>query len=155
MSLLKPLEGMKNVLSTGGILKKLGSAAGILKFAKGIPLIGQILTAGFALVDSFSGWSNAKEILGKTSVSLADKAAAALGEAVNGLLLGIPDWIVRQFGGRNLSSVLATTKDGVSYFFQQTGTFTKNTFYALGKMIPGVSSILDIVTGKQIGRAHV
>lgn len=138
MTLLRPLEGLKNVISTSGLWKTFTTAAATITkpgLLKGI--LGKLalpLTALMGVVDAFSGWSNADKILGKdaSKLTLTDKISAAFGNMWNSVFLGIPDMIVQYFGGRNLASFGATIHD-----------YVKTSFMMVAKRIPGVRTLVD------------
>lgn len=113
-NILKPLIGLKNLFAASGITKVFGMIAPVLKvFPK---LLGKLMlpiTIIMGIADAFSGWSNAKEYLGKLDVSFGDKIASTLGTVINGLLLGIPNWLIEKFGGGNLQKLMMHAKDGI------------------------------------------
>lgn len=117
-TIFSPMAGLTNILSSSGVTKMLTGAGTAIKFLP--KLLGKLfwpITALMSLADGFSGWSNAENILGKNSVTFGDRLSAAVGSAINGVLFGVPDWLVQQFGGDNLSSFLASSKDAISSGF--------------------------------------
>lgn len=145
--ILAPLAGLKNVLTSSGVMKLLATATTGLKFLPRV--LGKLflpITALMGIVDSFKGWSNAEAILGKSNVSFWDRVSSAIGSAVNGLLLGIPDWLVGMFGGGNTSTLLASAKDkvvdGIKVMGNGIGTFAYNAASYLFSNIPSVANLL-------------
>ena len=67
---------------------KFGKVA--VKFTKGIPIIGQIITAFLAIFDFASGFGNAAKIAGKAqeAVTLGDKIQAGIASVLSGLTFG-------------------------------------------------------------------
>lgn len=154
-ALFKPLIGLKNVLFSSGILK---SVATFARFAGGgvVKILGKLawpLTAILGIVDGISGWMNADKLLGKASggASFTDKIASAAGAIVNGLLLGIPNWLLDQFGGPNLSKVLANGKDvmfkGISFLGRGIMKLAIDTMQGAITLIPKViKTVLTVGT---------
>lgn len=134
---------------TKGSAKVLSSMSWV---AKSLPrVLGKLflpITALMGIVDGFKGYKNAESILGKSSVSVADRVMTSIGSAVNGVLLGIPDWIASKFGAKNLSSFLVGSKDvvakagaGMTKFFGALGTSVSNTITNMWDSIPSWSEL--------------
>ena len=126
----------KNIFSGGaGVASKMmGGIGDIAKFLpKAIGLIGKgisklfwPITAAIGIFDSFKGAFKADEILGKKT-SLTEKVLTGLASGINGLLMGIPDWLSNQVGFKNfavLTDKIADSIKGVGtsiYDFVSTG----------------------------------
>lgn len=136
MALLRPLEGLKNIITSSGVWKQITALAPKIS-SRGIMTgvlrkFGLFATAALGLVDFFSGWKNAESILGKAKATFTDKMAAAFGTMWNNVFLGIPDMVVQYFGGSSLAS-----------FGSKVGIFVKESFKLIGSKIPGVSLLVD------------
>ncbi|QXV74097.1 putative tail protein [Rhizobium phage RHEph12] len=146
-NILKPLVGLKNLINASGMFKVFGKLTPLLKvFPK---LLGKLfipITIIMGIVDAFSGWSNASEYLGKLNVSFGDKAASAIGTLVNGLLLGIPNWLLEQFGGTNLQKLMMHAKDGIwrgiTALGSGLGTITEGAFNWISKQVSDIRQYL-------------
>lgn len=150
-NIMKPLEGLKNIFSASGTFKSILSW--VPKLAVVPKLLGKLflpITALFGIADGFSGWKNAESLLGKDKVTLADRFTSSVGSIVNGLFLGIPDWLVQKFGGRNLSSVFATSKDkivdGVVTLKDGVSTLMSNGFSWLNNRLPSAEVLFKAVS---------
>lgn len=150
-NIMKPLEGLKNIFSASGAFKSILSW--VPKLAVVPKLLGKLflpITALFGIADGFSGWKNAESLLGKDKVTLADRFTSSVGSIVNGLFLGIPDWLVQKFGGRNLSSVFATSKDkivdGVVTLKDGVSTLMSNGFSWLNNKLPSAEVLFKAVS---------
>lgn len=86
----------KNVGAFGKVGGALG-AAGHIAGKLAIPVM-----AAFAIADAAQGVANADKILGKRATN-GDKIGVAVTEALNGVLLGIPDWISENVFGVSFS----------------------------------------------------
>lgn len=146
-AIIKPLAGITNALTSSGVMKMVSSVAGSVKFLP--KLLGKLMwpiTAIMGLVDAFSGWNNAASILGKDSASFGDKVSAAIGTAINGVLLGIPDWIVGKLGGGNVSKLLANGKDyvirGLKDFGNGVGKLVGYGINTLKNMMPSAGALV-------------
>lgn len=150
-NILKPLEGLKNIFSASGVFKSILSW--VPKLSVVPKLLGKLflpITALFGIADGFSGWKNAENLLGKDKVTLADRFTSSVGSIVNGLFLGIPDWLVQKFGGRNLSSVFATSKDkivdGVVTLKNGVSVLMSNGFSWLNNKLPSAEVLFKAVS---------
>lgn len=96
-------------------LKDLGKVAKLGKLAKGIPLVGQVIAAAFAVYDFFDGFMNAGDFLGKAeeATTLWDKISVGVGSLVGGLV-GIVDSITGLFGFE--TDVGGYVKEKISFF---------------------------------------
>lgn len=74
--------------AAGPISKLLGAGGRLLKGAKAIPVIGQIISAVMAISDFFSGFTNASDILDKKEMdtTLWDKISAGFAKVVGGFV---------------------------------------------------------------------
>ena len=163
-AIFAPLAGLKNIITASGAMKAVTTVA---NGAKLLPrLLGKLflpITALMGIADAFSGWGNAESILGKSNVSFGDRVSTAIGTALNGLLLGIPDWIVGKLGGGNVSKLLAGGKDlifsGISYLGTGIGNALKTGIQGLGSLVPSgmtlLSSIGTFVTDSVYGAFEV
>lgn len=149
----KPVTTMMAVISaaTGkamGAMNKAGralttsgsKALGVMKTAikvlpKLLMKLAWPITALMGIVDGFKGFTNAKQILGKGSVTLADKVMSSIGSAVNGVLLGIPNWIIGKFGGKNLSTLMVGIKDKAYSAVKSIGTSVTAALFSIGSMV--------------------
>lgn len=134
------------------MITKMGSA-----LSKVPKLLGKLfwpVTALIGLYDGFKGWGRAEEVLGKSNVNFVDKLSSAIGSAINGLFLGIPDWISRKMGARNLASALSNAGNTVSNILKGVGTQVRDLTSFIGgrvsdsvnwmwSSIPSVKSISE------------
>lgn len=145
----KALSGIANAVTSSGVLKMVSglSLGGLRLIPKLLSKLFLPLTAIMGIADAFSGWGNAESILGKANVGLGDRVASAIGTAVNGLLLGIPDWILSKFGGGNVSKLLASRKDlllgGFGYLGKGIGTLIGKAISSIPSMLPSASTLLS------------
>ncbi len=148
----KSLSGIANAVTSSGVMKMVsGLSLGSFKL---IPrLLGKLflpLTAIMGIADAFSGWGNAESILGKSNVGIGDRVASAIGSALNGLLLGIPDWLVAKLGGGNVSQLLASGKDLAVSGFSKLG---KGIGSLIGSAISSIPNLLPSAAGLLSGAA--
>lgn len=129
-------------LNFGGLLEFAGGILG--SASKVLGVIAKIgskfllpIAALFTAFDAFKGFTNADSILGRDNVGLVGKLGSSISTAVNGLLLGIPDWISDKLGFKNFAQMVDA--GGIKL-----GEYT-------GKMVDAVSNmfgtITDYVTG--------
>lgn len=108
----------------GDIAKFLPKAIGLI--GKGIGKLFWPITAAVGIFESFKGGFNADKILGKKT-SLTEKVLTGLASGINGLLLGIPDWLSNQIGFKNFSVLTDKIADSIKgvgtsiYDFVSTG----------------------------------
>lgn len=119
---------------------------GGLKLTKGIPIIGQVITAVMAIFDGISGWFNASDISGKSeeTLTIGDKVMASISSIISGLSFGFLDV-------KKVFSFLSDSWDKISSFFSDltndvvglfeyltTGDNLKKTFLQAGDYISGI-----------------
>lgn len=110
----RPIMKVINSLTTLNIGSLFGGMSGLFHSAgKIVGIIGRIgskfllpLTALFTAFDLFKGFTNADEILGREGVGIVGKIGSAISTAVNGLLLGIPDWISDKLGFKSFAQMV-------------------------------------------------
>lgn len=140
--------GVLGVFSSG-LLGSVSKVAGIIgrigsKFL--FPLVA-LLTA----FDAFKGYSNADEILGRDAVGIVGKIGSAISTAVNGLLLGIPDWISDKLGFKNFAQMLDNGGLKVAEFTGKLVDSVKGTFSTVTDTVIGFVSnigtnIIDVIS---------
>lgn len=105
MSGVKAITGLFTMGNAGKIVSTVVSALpraiGII--GRGISKLFWPLTAAMGIFDGFKGAFNADKILGKNKTSMFEKFSVGLSEAINGVLLGAPNWISKQFGFQNFA----------------------------------------------------
>ena len=89
--------------ASAAVAKTLGNAIKI--FPRLISKLFWPVTALMGVVDGVKGWQNAEQLLGEDGKTFGGKMAAALGSAINGALLGIPDWIAKKLDFKNFSEL--------------------------------------------------
>jgi hypothetical protein len=125
----------------GGLLagaKGLGKVA--LKGAKALPVVGQVLAAGMAGYDAFSGFKDAARISGKKEgdVTTADRFKAATSSVVSGLTFGLLDD----------TSVFKKIEEFGKLFTGKEGILTKiGDFISKIKNNSVVKSVTEAITG--------
>ena len=117
-----PLTKLK-VGGLGKALSKLGSFFGPLisfggkagKLARGIPVIGGVITAFLAIFDFAKGFSNADKIAGKAeeALTLGDKIQAGISKVLSGLT----------FGFVSAEKIFETIENGVNFLVGPDGIF--------------------------------
>ena len=113
----RPIMRTISALSTGfGSIGFGAVGKNLLALApKAIGIMGKIaskflwpITALMGAFDAFNGFTNADELLGRDGVGIIGKLGAGLSSAVNGLLLGVPDWLAEKLNFKNFAQMMDT-----------------------------------------------
>lgn len=90
----------------GGTLARVGGKIAMIGGKLLTKVVAWPITLMFGLYDAVTGWMNSDKLLGRESSGVWDKIKSAAGSVVNGILLGIPDYISSFFGFENFVQTL-------------------------------------------------
>ena len=131
--ILKPFEKAMRVIRP--LLRTAGSAA--LLIPKVLSKLLWPITAIFAAVEGYGGWANAEKLLGKDGKNFAGKMTAAIGSIINGLLIGLPNWISDKLGFKNFVSMMNTGRNKIVDFSGKLYRNVKDGILSVGNYVVG------------------
>jgi len=116
----KKISGGSAINKTSSRVKGIGKVAkNLVRFAKVVPGLGLIVTAGMAIYDGVEGYDNASEILGipEDELTLGNKITATASSIISGLTFGLVNSSNLAKGIQNISGsnevINAVTKAGI------------------------------------------